>query len=126
LIHHHPFSYDTEPKGMLQSFLSKISGADDIYLRLDGAEEFIEWCQRMRVQLILHGHKHIPKYFVKHGISTIAAVGCGSTMGIDLTDLSYVTVTVDNRTNRYSVAFYRGRRDGSGFEEEAMAVKTVE
>jgi UDP-2,3-diacylglucosamine pyrophosphatase LpxH len=123
LVHHHPFAYETH-QGALQTFLSKFSLNDDLYLRLENAEQFVDWCERQKVEVIMHGHKHIPKWFTKRD-GSISAVGCGTSMGIGELDLSYVLVSIDSRTRAFGVKFYGGRRDGSGFTEQAMAVKLV-
>jgi predicted phosphodiesterase len=123
LIHHHPFPFEGK-RNLLQSLWSKLTLDDDIYLRLERSEEFVDWCQKMGVQIVLHGHKHIPKWFIRDGMNRISAVGCGSTAGID-GDLSYVMVAVDSVSKRFSASFYRGAKDGTGFEPMFMTATLI-
>jgi UDP-2,3-diacylglucosamine pyrophosphatase LpxH len=123
LIHHHPFTFDGT-RNLLQSAWSKATLEDDIYLRLERAEEFVAWCQNKGVRAILHGHKHIPKWFIRDGVNPISAIGCGSTAGID-GDLSYVIVAVDSLSKRHSASFYRGAKDGTGFEPMFMTATFI-
>jgi predicted phosphodiesterase len=124
LVHHHPFSFDGN-RNRLQALWSKLMLDDDMYLRLERAEEFVAWCQNMGVQSILHGHKHIPKWFIRQGVNPISAIGCGSTAGVDSDYLSYVIVAADSRSKRHSAAFYRGAKNGSGFVPEAMTATFI-
>jgi hypothetical protein len=51
---------------------------------MDDAESFLGWCANRNISLILHGHKHVPRYreeLVRRtdGNSTlITTVGCGT------------------------------------------------
>jgi hypothetical protein len=108
----------------LQSIWSKLTLQDDIYLRLERSEEFVDWCQKMGAQAILHGHKHIPKWFIRQGINPISAIGCGSSAGVD-GDLSYVIVAVDSVSKRQSASFYRGAKDGTGFQPMFMTATLI-
>ena len=47
-------------------------------LILEDADIFFEWLKKRNVKVVLHGHKHIPFYVEKDGISIIA---CGSSTG---------------------------------------------
>lgn len=93
LLHHHPLQFrriDPEMRRFhmktLGASLRKIIGF--AYERMDGltnAQEFVRFCDSHGVQVILHGHKHvpiagkIPEHLLKN--RPILVFGCGSSVG---------------------------------------------
>lgn len=79
VLHHHllpipkPNYYD---KKWFERILP--SNFMDMSLKLLDADLFIEWLHRRNVQIVLHGHKHIPFFAESNGITVI---GCGSSTG---------------------------------------------
>jgi hypothetical protein len=64
--------------------MEKLGITDEYFLKMDDAESFLGWCANRNISLILHGHKHVPRYreeLVRRtdGNSTlITTVGCGT------------------------------------------------
>jgi hypothetical protein len=96
LLHHHPYPYhaDVEERILSGGDQYEITVADfppwyarEQLLELRGAERFLTWGAGRRVSLILHGHKHVPR-FVTDSFKTaskryrsLAVIGCGSSTG---------------------------------------------
>ncbi len=74
VLHHH-ITQITRPdffaRKLFDRFIEKT-------LILKDADIFIQWLKQRNVKVVLHGHKHIPFYVEKDGISIIA---CGSSTG---------------------------------------------
>jgi DNA repair exonuclease SbcCD nuclease subunit len=134
LVHHHPFSFETSKETLIARGLAHMGITDELFLRMDDAESFIAWCARRAIPLILHGHKHVPRY-VKQAVSVpdsstfeqrdIVAVGCGSSLGAESKPLSYNLLSWDCRSKRWSIAFFADHGDGSGFSEQLVAQHSV-
>ena len=74
ILHHHITEIpdpDFFAKKLFGSLIEKT-------LALKDADIFLQWLERRNVRVVLHGHKHIPFYTEKCGISIIA---CGSSTG---------------------------------------------
>ena len=135
LIHHHPFSFETPPETILARGLEVLGITDEHFLRLEDADSFLKWCAARNIPLVLHGHKHVQKYY-KAGIAydddqpwlrrEVAAVGCGSSLGVDNVSLSYNIVAWDPATKRWGVTFFADPGDGSGFTRRRVAIQTMD
>lgn len=123
LVHHYPFRWtDSEPQivpGWRRLF-RRVKGAT---LEMEGADDLMGWCARRGVELILFGHRHIPRHVVRSvrwsdGKSDheteVVAIGCGSSLGKN-GPLSYNVIQWNPRRKRWSVEFWVDPGDGSGF-----------
>ena len=94
LVHHHPFSTHDDEVDTLPFLRIK----EEPYLRMENGEDLVKWCASRNVPLILHGHKHRPR-FVGREIEfegrtrLVRAIGCGSSFGIEGKPLSYNWIT---------------------------------
>jgi len=106
--------------------LDKIKITDEL-LRMDDADSFLGWCANRRVGLILHGHKHVPRYrqeWVTRSDGTgqsITAVGCGTTLGAQGKPLSYNLIAWEPVSRRWNVSYFMDPGDGSGFVEQYLS-----
>jgi len=134
LVHHHPFSFETAQETWIARALSRANLSDEYFLRMDDAESFLKWCARRGVPLLLHGHKHVPRYVTAY-ISPpdgenwpgrrLTAVGCGTSLGAEGKPLSYNLVRWDSHVQSWTVSFFADPGDGSGFTRQYVAVHAV-
>jgi predicted phosphodiesterase len=129
LVHHHPFSFETAKETLVSRLLEKIGITDEYFLRMEDAESFLNWCANRGVGLILHGHKHVPRYR-KEMISRndgsdqeITTVGCGTSLGAEGKPLSYNIVEWNSKSRRWSVSYCMDPADGSGFVHQYLSVQ---
>lgn len=126
LLHHHPISFQSDAKSPLNRVLSLFGISDEQFLQMENGEEFIDWCARMGVPLILHGHKHFPRHASRivnvplpSGTAyyrEVNVVGCGTSLGAENKPMSYNLLRWDHKGQRWGVTIYSGPADGSGFE----------
>lgn len=118
LVHHHPYSFETTPSTVYQRVLAAFGASDEQLMRLKDADEYVSWCARWGVSVILHGHKHKPRYEVRTivpegGVAhELPAVGCGSSLGAEGSPMSYVILTWKDEQKRWSATFYESRGGG--------------
>ena len=132
LVHHHPFSFETERETIIQRGLGLLGLSDEIFMQMDDAEGFLRWCAGRRVDLILHGHKHRPRY-VHRSLKApsgdqcdIAAVGCGASLGgPEGGRLAYNVVTWHPSSQRWAASFFADAGDGSGFHREYICIERI-
>lgn len=98
LVHHHPVNYGSQPTALYERILARFGG-DDRFIAFEESEDFLLWCIDRNVNLVLHGHKHIPH------LATVTVVGCGSSIGAEGKPMCYDVVTIDPETMRWSVSF---------------------
>lgn len=124
LIHHHPFRYSQvpEPKGWVSRILGR---NEEGFLRLEDAKEFLEWCARSKISVVLHGHKHIARYLTRgvelrnHQPIPVTAVGCGSSLGAEGTPTSYNILRWDEHGRRWDAQFFESI-NGAPFEPKLI------
>jgi hypothetical protein len=81
--------------------------------------------------LVLHGHKHVPRYVHKHvdppggGWSEIHSVGSGTSLGAEGMPLSYNIVNWDSTSQQWAVSFFADSGDGSGFVNQYVAINST-
>lgn len=135
LVHHHPFSFETESETFIQKGLERIGLNDEYFLRMENADQFLNWCAKRKISVILHGHKHIPRYVSKRINVTendkrisrvVTAVGCGTSLGAENKPLSYDVLTWDSSSKRWAVSFYEDPGDGSGFARRYISLLELE
>ena len=135
LVHHHPYSFEARKETPLQKGLAAFGLSDEDFLKMDGADEFLSWCVGRRVPLILHGHKHLPRYVKdwitwSHGKKTeareVTAVGCGTSMGAEGMPLSYNELEWSPAVRKWSTAFFSDPGLGTGFEEIYVALHSAD
>lgn len=136
LVHHHPFSFNTKRETRIQRILHKLGLNDETFMRMDDADQFILWCARKNIPLILHGHKHVQRY-VKENImyargsegiplyKKISAVGCGTSLGAEGYPLSYNVISWNPRINSWTTSFFADPGDGSGFAPQFVQVNSM-
>lgn len=125
LVHHHPFPYMQIPEA--KGWISRILGRrEEGFLRLEDAKEFLEWCARLRISVVLHGHKHMARYLTK-GIELrnrrpvpITAVGCGSSLGAEGSAMSYNILRWNAISRRWDAQFFESV-GGALFEPRLIA-----
>ena len=123
LVHHHPFSTREDEVDTLPGLRIK----EEPFLRMENGEQLVRWCAARNVPLILHGHKHRPRFIgqeVEHHGSTrlVRAVGCGSTLGIEGKPLSFNWITWQPATRSWTVSFLADPGDGTGFAEKRLSM----
>lgn len=130
LLHHHPFSFHIPPRGFWR-LLSKIGLSEENFLRMEDGEDFVRWCARQGVPLILHGHKHVANHArgtveVNSEDRGVDAIGCGSSTGKDDYPLSFNVLSWEPRDSRWIVSFFADPGDGSGFQSQRLKVTEVQ
>jgi calcineurin-like phosphoesterase family protein len=123
LTHHHPFSRSEDETDVIPFLGLK----EERWLRMNNGEQLVKWCAGNRIPLILHGHKHHPR-FIGQEIEadgrtvSVRAVGCGSTLGAEGKPLSYNWITLQPPTSQWTVSYFADPGDGSGFKEKRLVV----
>ncbi len=131
VLHHHPVAYETVPTTLYDKVLRMVTRDEDSLTRLENADRFLTWCADRKIALIVHGHKHVPRH-VRLAIAasdkrsrTIEVVGCGSTTGVEESELCYVIISVDPTTRRWGISFYHDpSASGAGFRSHEIAIDT--
>jgi hypothetical protein len=127
-VHHHPvsFAYESKRSGFIQRALN-IAGIDeDVFLKMEDAEQFMSWCLRRGFYYIMHGHKHV-QFFDKSFSSLyqgqgpraeMTVIGSGATLGVGGVPICANLLTWDDQANLRTVSFYSDPGDGSGLAEQ--------
>ncbi len=123
LTHHHPFSRSEDETDVVPFLGLK----EERWLRMNNGEQLVKWCAGNRIPLILHGHKHHPRFIGQEiesdgRLVTVRAVGCGSTLGAEGKPLSYNWLTWQSQSNQWAVSYFADPGDGSGFKEKRLVV----
>src|SRR5437868_3184995 len=123
LTHHHPFSSSEDEIDTLP-FLGI---REERFLRMENGDHLVRWCARNSVPLILHGHKHRPRFIgqeieLEGRTQLVRAVGCGSSLGIESKPLSFNWITWQPDAKQWTVSFFADPGDGSGFQEKRLAI----
>ncbi|MBR1280676.1 metallophosphoesterase [Bradyrhizobium sp. AUGA SZCCT0177] len=124
LVHHHPLKYGAAPAALYERLIAKFARNDEFFIEFENADEFLRWCARRDIPLVLHGHKHVP-HVARTSVESqeITVIGCGSTTGVDGRPMCYDIVTFDPVTKRSSVKFYFDPySDGGKFELQSVAI----
>ncbi|WP_081426564.1 metallophosphoesterase family protein [Sorangium cellulosum] len=118
LVHHHPYSFETTPATFVQRMLAAFNISDEPAMRLVDADQFTDWCARWGVSVMLHGHKHVPRYEIRTihpeggTAHALPAVGCGSSLGAEGAPMSYGVLTWSETRRRWSTSFFESRGGG--------------
>ncbi len=104
--------------------------AEEQFLRMEDGEEFVKWCAKKGVPLILHGHKHAANHArgrvkLRDSWYEVDAIGCGSSTGIGDYPLSLNLLAWSPKDRKWTAAFYSDPGDGSGFEMQRLTVSSV-
>jgi UDP-2,3-diacylglucosamine pyrophosphatase LpxH len=128
IVHHHPYTYESEPTVFYEKILQYLSKKEDRFVAFNNADEFLNWCGARDVSLILHGHKHVP-HVVRANINVrgkpkeILIVGCGSTTGVESKPMCYDIVSLDPVTKKWGVVFFSdATSDGAGFDPQNVTL----
>lgn len=129
LVHHHPFSFQADEQSLLNRTLRLVGTSDETFLCMEDGDEFVDWCARKDIPLIMHGHKHIPRHVCKD-ISvadawlprSVHAVGCGTSLGAEGKPLSYNLVSYDHHSQLAGVSCFADPGDGGGFVGTKLVV----
>lgn len=129
LIHHHPFSFKLPSRGFWK-LLERMGISEEEFLRMEDGEEFVMWCARRGIPLILHGHKHVPNHArgqvrLRNRTFEVDAIGCGSSTGAGDYPLSLNVLAWNSKDLKWSATFYSDPGDGSGFEVQRVTVSSV-
>jgi predicted phosphodiesterase len=128
VVHHHPYSYSTQPTALYERIMSMVLKNPDALLAFENAGQFVNWCGVRGISLILHGHKHVPhmvmaKFSARGVHKEMMIVGCGSTTGVENKPMCYDVIGINPDTGRFSVSFYHDPDgDGSGFSLQSVAL----
>ncbi len=118
-LHHHPIPVDL-PEWYKRAWYERLLGK--LFTKTEELEDsalFLDWLKHRSIQVVLHGHNHIPR-FDKHGDTAI--VGCGSTVGKvetivkGQTYMSLNVLTVDRSNRMFSCRLRAERIPGAGLE----------
>ncbi len=132
LVHHHPFGFETRPSTFVQRLLSVVGLSDETFLLLGDAREFLDWCARWEVSIVLHGHKHVARYFseVIHPEGArqhpVTAVGCGTSLGAEGLPLSYNIIHWDDQQRRWMARFFESVSGGPFVPKLITTTRTIE
>lgn len=123
LVHHHPFSTRDDEIDTLPYWGIR----EERFLRMENGDHLVRWCGSNGVPLILHGHKHHPRFIgqeveIKGRACLVRAVGCGSSFGIEGKPLSFNWITWQPATKQWAVSFFADPGDGSGFHEKRLVI----
>lgn len=126
LVHHHPFSFEAEPVGLLERMMNKVGFSLERTLVLTEPEKLHEWCVDWNIKTILHGHKHKARYVervVSHAGKSmlLTAIGCGSSLGAEDSPVSYNLLEWEPRTRKWVASFHQSI-NGGAFQELAVSV----
>jgi predicted MPP superfamily phosphohydrolase len=132
LVHHHPYAYATyketpiiDPRGW---------AGRESFIAFQDSDKFLNWCATRGVELILHGHKHVPRLIVDrvldkasdgHTYQQITTVGCGSTLGANDSAMSFNLIEWDPGSGNWNTQFMIDRGDGSGFRSVALQSQVI-
>jgi predicted phosphodiesterase len=119
LLHHHPAPYDALRDYLVQPLPQGGMLEQERLLALEDADGFLEWCRRLKVRLIMHGHKHLQRLRVGDKRNP-SIVGCGTSLGAENKPLSYNVLTVDPSAKRIALAMYADV--GNGFRPLATSL----
>ena len=132
LIHHHPFSFEAPKETLVSRLLENVGITDEYFLRMEDADSFLAWCGSRGVGLILHGHKHLPRYreeWVTRADGSshmMTTVGCGTSLRAEGKPLSHNKVSWNSQARRWGVSFFMDPGDGSGFRLEYLSQRGLE
>jgi 3',5'-cyclic AMP phosphodiesterase CpdA len=118
LVHHHPYSYKTPPATLVQRMLGALRLNDEPLMLLADADQYVNWCARWGISVVLHGHKHDARYEVRtirpegSPAHVLPAVGCGSSLGVEGAPLSYNILSWHERSKKWSASFFESRGGG--------------
>lgn len=135
LIHHHPYQLDLQSEDQVdktwwEALLQATGVSPEPLMAMRDAPQFLGWCARMRIPLILHGHKHIQRHveqaFPPSATSLrefrITAAGCGTTLGAEGKPLTYNLVSWNPTKRIWTVSFFADPGDGSGFTQKFVTL----
>ncbi|MCW5961025.1 MAG: metallophosphoesterase [Pyrinomonadaceae bacterium] len=131
LIHHHPFSFDTNQESIIQRLLVQIGMTDEPFLAMDRSEALIKWCANMEIPLILHGHKHVQRHFTKKVLTKfdrhfyVTAAGCGASLGAENNPLTYNVISYNDKSKNFAITFFEDDKTGGGFAPAKIALQVV-
>jgi calcineurin-like phosphoesterase family protein len=123
LVHHHPFTRNEDEKDIIPFLGIK----EERWLRMRNGEQLVSWCVGNSIGLILHGHKHHPRFIgqeieSENSTALVRAIGCGSTLGAEGKPLSYNLLTFPIGTSQWSVTYLSDPGDGSGFKQKRIDI----
>jgi calcineurin-like phosphoesterase family protein len=128
LVHHHPYTFRTsETRTFVQRALAWFGMNEETFLEMEDAETFLEWCARWRVSAVLHGHKHAARHMTRRicpeGASAfdVTAIGCGSSLGAEGSAMSFVMLSWDERSRRWSTSFFESKHGGPFVRQAATS-----
>lgn len=109
VLHHHPYSWTggKSPWDRLKEEWLEPA------LEMNDPDRFLAWCATKGVDLILHGHKHVPREVEQWAVFSdgssshlLRTVACGSSLGAERTEMSCVKIIWDSSTRRWNTVFY--------------------
>lgn len=123
LVHHHPFSTQDDEVDTLPFLRIR----EERFVRMENGEDLVRWCASRGVPLILHGHKHRPRFVGREvefegRTRLVRAIGCGSSFGVEGKPLSYNWITWQPEARSWTVSYMADPGDGSGFAEKRLIV----
>lgn len=132
LVHHHPYPYVPEketpiidPRGW---------PGRESFIEFRDSDRFLAWCASRGVELVLHGHKHIPRLIIDnvpdetaggHAYRRLTTIGCGSTLGANGSAMSFNIVEWKPGSGNWNTQFMIDRGDGSDFKSAALQSQVI-
>jgi predicted MPP superfamily phosphohydrolase len=125
IVHHHPFSFDAAAEGWTANMIKRVGLKEGDLVDMDHSQRFVNWCADRGVQLILFGHRHVPRKITQlvavgdedqRTNVTITAIGCGTSLGAEGAPLSFNIVSWDPDARRWGAVFYMDEH-GGGFKK---------
>jgi hypothetical protein len=132
LIHHHPFKFETHATTWVQRLLSHVGLSDEAFLLLEDAAEFLDWCARWEMSVVLHGHKHIARYLSQvirpEGAPehSVTAIGCGTSLGAEGFPVSYNIVHWNDQRRQWMARFFESKNGGPFVPKLITTIRSVE
>ncbi|MEU4731716.1 metallophosphoesterase [Streptomyces sp. NPDC023588] len=122
VVHHHPYPYPHDPEKERPILDPRTWRGRESLVEMRDAQTFLSWCAGKNINLILHGHKHIPR-LIEEYVATgqpnmythITTAGCGSSLGANNAPMSFNLVEWNPHSQSWTVDFLVDRGDGQNF-----------
>ncbi|MFI9294339.1 metallophosphoesterase family protein [Streptomyces gardneri] len=127
VLHHHPYPYPHDPEKEKAILDPRTWRGKEKFVEMRDAQTFLSWCAGKDINLILHGHKHIPRLIVDDvptgqpdEYTHITTAGCGTSLGANDAPMSFNVVEWNPQSLSWTVDFQVDRGDGQNFYSAAI------
>lgn len=117
-LHHHIRPFATAPSAFYEKLFHALGAKKPLNWTNDFSNmaEFAEHCLETGVNIVLHGHKHYPRYDRFDGEKGPLVIGCGSSVGADVPHPTFNLVWSSPHTSLCKAEAFRWSDDVAGFE----------